>query len=132
MKGGTMSQLGTPEILVIDDDPGILDVLNAILKRMGCHVETALGGMEGTRKFDARHFDIVITDINMPDLDGHGVADYVRNSGKSTHVIAISGIPQTRDPESPFDEFLAKPFGMEQLHQAVFHGTPFLGLSPAQ
>ena len=38
---------------------------------------------EGIRKFDSRHFDIVITDINMPDLDGHQVAGYVRKSGKS-------------------------------------------------
>ena len=123
MKGGIMKQFNLPMILVIDDDPSVLNVLGAILTTLGCHVETALGGKEGTRKFDSCHFDIVITDINMPDLDGNGVADHIRNSGKSVQIIGISGIPRTIEQERRFDMFLAKPFLMEQLRQAVLEGA---------
>jgi two-component system capsular synthesis sensor histidine kinase RcsC len=118
-----MKQYNIPEILVIDDDINVLGIVRAILERLGCYVETASGGREGIRKFDTRHFDIVITDINMPDLDGNDVADYVRNSGKQVHIIAISGSPWSIEQERRFDAFLPKPFLVNQLRHAVFNGA---------
>ena len=69
-------------ILVIDDEKGILQLLHEALTLYGHKVETADDGLEGIRKFDGGCFDIVITDIRMPVIDGNGVAAHIRKSDK--------------------------------------------------
>ncbi|MGD8410724.1 MAG: response regulator, partial [Desulfobacterales bacterium] len=59
-------------ILVIDDEKGILRVIQEALTRYGHQVETALDGVEGIQKFDDGSYDMVITDLRMPGLDGEG------------------------------------------------------------
>ena len=81
-----------PTVLVIDDENGILQLIRQALTSFGHNVETATDGQEGIRKFDDGSFDIVITDIRMPGIDGNGVVDHIRKSEKqSVPVIAISG-----------------------------------------
>ena len=69
-------------VLVIDDEKGILQIIRQVLTRFGHSVETATGGQEGIRKFDGGSFDIVITDIRMPGVDGNGVVNHIRKSEK--------------------------------------------------
>ncbi|MBW2435102.1 MAG: response regulator, partial [Deltaproteobacteria bacterium] len=63
-------------ILVIDDEKGILGVIREALTRSGHDVEIALDGIEGIQKFDDGSYDMVITDLRMPGLDGKGVVDH--------------------------------------------------------
>ena len=67
-------------ILVIDDEKGILQLMHLALTKYGHNVETADDGREGIRKFDDGSFDIVITDIRMPVIDGNGVVAHIRKS----------------------------------------------------
>ncbi|MGD8332580.1 MAG: response regulator, partial [Desulfobacterales bacterium] len=67
-------------ILVIDDEKGILRVIQEALTRYGHQVETALDGVEGIQKFDDGSYDMVITDLRMPGLDGKGVFEHIRAS----------------------------------------------------
>jgi CheY-like chemotaxis protein len=60
-------------ILVIDDEKGILGVIKETLTRFGHNVEIAIDGIEGIQKFDVGRYDMVITDMRMPRLDGKGV-----------------------------------------------------------
>jgi CheY-like chemotaxis protein len=86
-------------ILVIDDEKGILRVIEAALKRFGHDVEIALDGIEGIKKFDDGCYDMVITDLRMP-------------------IIGISGTPwQIQD--SGFDAVLSKPFPLQDLVESV-------------
>ncbi len=106
-------------ILVIDDEKGILQLMHQALTKYGHNVETADDGREGIRKFDDGSFDIVITDIRMPVIDGNGVVAHIRKSEKqSIPVIAISGTPWLLGSGS-FDMVLSKPFSLKQLIESI-------------
>jgi CheY-like chemotaxis protein len=106
-------------ILVIDDEKGILQLIRQALTRFGHHVETAADGKEGIQKFDHGNFDIVITDICMPGIDGNGVVAHIRKSNKqSIPVIAISGTPWELKSQS-FDMVLSKPFPLKNLVDSI-------------
>jgi len=106
-------------ILVIDDEKGILSVIQEALTRFGHQVEVAFDGVEGVQKFDDGSYDMVITDLRMPGLDGEGVVQHIRNShNNSIPVIGISGTPwQIQD--AGFDAVLSKPFPLQDLVESV-------------
>lgn len=106
-------------ILVIDDEKGILTVIREILTKCGHRVEIAQNGYEGIQKFDGDNFDIVITDMRMPGLDGEGVVKHIRKSqNKSIPVIGISGTPWLLQ-NNGFDLVLPKPFQLKDLIDSV-------------
>ena len=106
-------------ILVIDDEKGILQLMHQALTKYGHNVETADDGQEGIRKFDDGCYDIVITDIRMPVIDGNGVVAHIRKSEKqSIPVIAISGTPWLLGSDS-FDMVLPKPFSLKKLIDSI-------------
>ena len=106
-------------ILVIDDEKGILQLMHQALTKYGYNVETADDGQEGIRKFDDGCFDIVITDIRMPVIDGNGVVAHIRKSEKqSIPVIAISGTPWLLGADT-FDMVLPKPFPLKRLIDSI-------------
>ena len=106
-------------VLVIDDEKGILQIIRQALTKFGHNVETAADGQEGIRKFDDGSFDIVITDIRMPGIDGNGVVKHIRNSEKQfIPVIAISGTPWLMESNA-FDMVLAKPFPLKKLVESI-------------
>jgi CheY-like chemotaxis protein len=106
-------------ILVIDDEKGILTVIREILTKCGHRVEIAQNGYEGIQKFDDDNFDIVITDMRMPGLDGEGVVKHIRKSpNKSIPVIGISGTPWLLQ-NNGFDLVLPKPFQLKDLIDSV-------------
>ena len=106
-------------ILVIDDEKGILRVIQEALTRYGHQVETALDGFEGIQKFDDGSSDMVITDLRMPGLDGKGVVEHIRAScNNAIPIIGISGTPwQVQDLD--FDEVFTKPFPLLDLVESV-------------
>ena len=106
-------------VLVIDDEKGILQIIRQALTRFGHQVETAADGQEGIQKFDDGSYDIVITDIRMPGIDGNGVIEHIRKSDKqSIPVIAISGTPWLQRNKD-FDMILPKPFPLTKLVNSV-------------
>ena len=106
-------------ILIIDDQEIVSDVLQKILSRFGYHAEIAPGGHEGIQMFDTGLFDLVITDIRMPVIDGHDVARHIRESHRPfTPIIGMSGTPWLLEG-GEFDRVIPKPFGIETLLNAV-------------
>ena len=111
------------KVLVIDDDQLILGMVKQVLTKFGFKVETASNGKEGIQKFDRNHFDLVITDINMPYIDGNCVARHIRISGKQcTPVIGISGTPWLGQA-ADFDKIIQKPFSIKLLIDSVIDLT---------
>ena len=107
-------------VLVIDDEESVSQVLELGLTRFGFQTQAALGGHEGLRLFDEGAFDLVITDILMPDMDGYEVARRIRKSDRPrTPIIAISGTPWLLDDSQEFDCVLPKPFSLNALAEAV-------------
>ena len=106
-------------ILVVDDESAVSEVLQQILIRLGHCAEIASGGHEGLRMFDSRVYDLVITDILMPGIDGNGVARHIRGSDRPyTPIIGISGTPWLLEG-SMFDFVIPKPFNIQALTSAI-------------
>ncbi len=107
------------QILVIDDEEFILDTVQEALTMNGYKVEVAADGQEGIQKFDDGCFDLVITDMQMPGLDGNNVVEHIRNSDRQfTPVIGFSGTPWLLQ-KSDFDIVFVKPFSLENLVSAI-------------
>lgn len=79
-------------ILVADDAPAVLDVLDDILTLEGHQVVRATSGQEALRRFEEASPDLVVLDIMMPDMDGLVVLDAIRRMGGSSPVILITGL----------------------------------------
>jgi len=106
-------------VLVIDDEEGITEVIQEALSLNGYDVQTACDGSEGIQKFKDQFFDVVITDIMMPNTDGNSVVRYIRNSSRrTTPIIGMSGTPLLLN-DSDFDKVLYKPFPLQSLINIV-------------
>ena len=107
------------QILVIDDQEFILDTVREALTMNGYEVEVAADGQEGIQKFDDGCFDLVITDMQMPGIDGNNVVEHIRNSDRQfTPVIGFSGTPWLLQ-KSDFDIVFVKPFSLQDLVDAI-------------
>ena len=108
-------------ILVIDDEKAILNVVQTALSRAGFKVEIALDGQKGIQKFDSGQFDLVITDILMPGIDGRDIVKHIRNSDRPyTPIIGFSGTPWHFE-NNQFDAVFTKPFLLKDLVTSVRH-----------
>jgi len=107
------------KILVIDDEKVIINMLQKLLEMHGHDVYTAEDGGEGIQKFDSDCFDLVITDICMPGVDGNSVAKHIRNSDKKyVPVIGMSGTPWVFK-DNGFDSIFDKPFQLKAMINTV-------------
>ena len=113
----------TKKILVVDDELGIRILLSEALSSRGFQVSLASDGMESLRKLENDRFDLVVTDINMPNLDGVGMLKTMKEKGRTEKVIVMTGNEsdtRLRDPGMyRVESRLYKPFGMEAFLSAV-------------
>lgn len=82
-----------PKILVIDDDPQIRTLFKQVLSEDGMEVEDAACGKDGIALFAKGSFELVITDLFMPDIDGLTVISELRRDHPDVKIIGISGGP---------------------------------------
>lgn len=105
--------------LIIDDEDVIRQMISYALAHSGIDAEIAANGFEGISKFDREAFDVVITDMRMPGMDGNGIARHIRSSNKpATPIIAISGTAWEIEKQR-FDAVLEKPFSIHLLVDTV-------------
>ena len=106
-------------ILVIDDEVSISKLIREVLMGHGHNVKTAANGREGLRLLSEFKFDLIVTDMCMPDINGSSIVSYVRNSNRHrTPIIGISGTPWMLEGVE-CDEVLAKPFSLKLLVETV-------------
>lgn len=107
--------------LVVDDSPTIRNFVTATLEAAGYEVTTAKSGFEALKILPGASFHLVVTDVNMPDINGLELVRYVRNSPvhKGTPLIIISTDGRERDRERGMhlgaSAYLVKPFQPEAL-----------------
>ena len=115
-------------VLLIDDDPALLESLRSSLQDEGHKVQTADGGQAGLDAFrDAQRagkpFDIVITDLGMPYVDGRKVATRVRQLDPQVPIIMLTGwghrLIATDDRPEHVDRVLSKPPKMAELRTTM-------------
>ena len=128
------SSAGAPQrvrplrILIVDDDPLLLRSVRDILEADGHSVDAANGGQAGIKAFgDARAggkpFDLVITDLGMPHVDGRKVAAAIKSVSAKTPVVMLTGWGQqllaTQDLPEHVDRVLGKPPKLTELRQVL-------------
>ena len=111
-------------ILIVDDEPSVREVAAATLKKFGYRTLTAPDGVEGVRTYTARAADIalVITDLNMPELDGLAMARVLRQLNPAVRLVVFTGLTSSRHAGPArliAHAFLAKPFTVEDLLSTV-------------
>ena len=105
-------------VLVVDDDPMILRLLDRLLSSGGFRVRTAPDGLAALAEIDAEAPDVVLTDVMMPELDGIGLARRVRELGHRMPVVLMSTDEQA-GAAAPDLPFLPKPFDLGRLRELV-------------
>jgi two-component system, chemotaxis family, chemotaxis protein CheY len=78
-------------ILLVEDSPAMLETLSLAMRSKGHYVVAASDGEQALESLNANHFDLVVTDIIMPALDGLGLIDAIREVTPSIKILAISG-----------------------------------------
>jgi len=110
-------------ILVVDDSPDTLEVLQRNLRAKGYQVYTASGVEQAIGTMEQTPVDLVITDLKMPKVSGLDLVRYVRENLKDTEVMMITGYPSIGGAvdavKTGAEEYLAKPFTDEELFSAV-------------
>ncbi|MGB7990385.1 MAG: EAL domain-containing protein [Candidatus Methylophosphatis roskildensis] len=101
-------------ILVVDDDADARLVMRAALRKAGYDVREAEGGQDALRKFRAEPCDMVMLDVDMPDLGGHEVCAALRvAAGSLLPIVMVTGMDDLQSVEAAYDsgatDFIAKP-----------------------
>jgi CheY-like chemotaxis protein len=110
-------------LLVVDDEPGIVDVLIAVLEDAGHRASGAANGQEALSKLRASLPDLVLLDVEMPVLDGGATLTAMKADPRleSVPVLMMSGIAESMVKRRcrGYDAFLRKPFSLDELLDAV-------------
>ncbi len=112
-------------ILLVDDSPDILETMCELLQSEGAEVTTADGGARAIELAEQTPFDVIVSDIGMPEIDGHKMMAIIRQQGanRDTPSIALTGYGTLRDVEKAmaagFTLHLRKPIDLQALIDAV-------------
>ena len=111
------------KILVIDDEQGIRNLLDALLSRKGYAIVLADGGLKGLELFRRERPDVVVLDLNMPDMGGVAVLEQIRALKPDQPVIVLTGAG-TPEKEQQLhalgvSEFVEKEFSLHHLGDAL-------------
>jgi DNA-binding NtrC family response regulator len=110
-------------ILVIDDEPVMRDSCFQVLSRKGCEVWLSESGRKGLKQLAEHHFDVVILDLKMPDINGFDILKTIHVKNPDTIVIVITGYPTVESAVEVMKmgayDFLPKPFTPNMLRTVV-------------
>jgi DNA-binding NtrC family response regulator len=116
--GGTMAK-----ILVIDDEPGIRDLLDTLLRRKGYDVVLAESGQKGLDLFRRERPDVIVLDLKMPGMDGLTVLQQVRSLDPKKPVIILTGAGTAETEQKVralgVTEYVEKEFSLHRLGDSL-------------
>ncbi len=119
MKTGSHTQPDTQRILVVDDEAHVREMLESAFSFMGHKVEGAADGREALQKLAEEKFDVVVTDLFMPRMDGMALIRRMAEDYGDVDVIAITGYsdkyPYTEVIAAGAADFITKPFTLDKL-----------------
>ena len=105
-------------ILLVEDEPGMRKVVRDALERAGHQVDTAVDGQDALDRLGEQSFDLIVTDLNMPELGGRELVQEVR---KTSHVpiLVLTVRHDEREKvallDAGADDYVTKPFGVDEL-----------------
>jgi CheY-like chemotaxis protein len=110
-------------ILVVEDSDPMRDIICFILEEVGYHVESASNGKEGFELFTQKHFDMVFTDLKMPEMNGFELAEKIKSTNKDIPIVLVTAWAMDYSEHElrskGIDYIVKKPFHDIQLLQLV-------------
>ena len=110
-------------VLIIDDEPIVLDVLQRILLRLGFDTAVANSGKTALQIFARKLFDLILLDICMPDSTGFEIAKWIKETRPAQKIVVVTAIDKntviTQCSAEDIDGVLPKPFTFEMLKSVV-------------
>ena len=107
--------------LVVDDNSSIRSIVSSIIKWFGHGADEANDGLEAIQKLQKHQYDVVITDAEMPNVDGAELCKLVKAETPNLYIVGMSGCPSSLNglKEAGADICLSKPFSMHALEEAI-------------
>src|SRR6202161_4820124 len=106
-------------LLVVEDEPNILELLSASLRYAGFDVLTATGGSEPSQAAQRHRPDLIVLDVMLPDMDGFDVVRRLRGGGARIPVVFLTARDSTEDKIHGLtlggDDYVTKPFSLEEV-----------------
>ncbi|KRG67746.1 hypothetical protein ABB27_09010 [Stenotrophomonas terrae] len=117
------STVAALHVLVVDDHPANRKLLQMQLETLGCSADTFEDCGAAIAAFTSRHYDLILTDLNMPGMDGFAFASCLRNRKVATPIIAVTAHASDRDrmrsQEAGINRILIKPVLLQTLQNAL-------------
>jgi two-component system, NtrC family, response regulator PilR len=114
---------GQPKVLIVDDEPDLLELLEMTLSRMGLDTSRAESVADAQRQLDAQSFDLCLTDWNLPDGEGLRVVEHITQKALDVPVAVITAFGSAENAVAALKagafDYLAKPVALEQLRALV-------------
>ena len=114
---------GQPKVLVVDDEPDLLELLELTLSRMGLDTSCAESVADAIRLLDKEPFDLCLTDMRLPDGEGLRVVEHINQKGLDVPVAVITAFGSAENAVAALKagafDYLAKPVALEQLRALV-------------
>lgn len=113
------------KILVVDDDQTTRKVLSMYLKVKGYEIVTAENGLDAMEKLGANNFNLIMTDLNMPYMDGHELVRTIRANSSWDHIpiLMVSTEADAEEQKLAFDAgadgYLVKPVTADMVHTTI-------------
>ncbi len=112
-----------PKILVVDDEEDILNILKFLLEKEGYGVDTAPNGEEALKKIEKDYYDVVLTDLRMPGIDGMTVLEKTKELRPSTEVVIMTAYASIESAVEAIkkgaSDYIVKPFINEDLKMRI-------------
>ncbi|MCD6395296.1 MAG: response regulator [Planctomycetes bacterium] len=122
---GLKKKTSKTKIMVVDDEPNIVQTLRDRLEMNEYEVVTAGNGKEGLERFEEEHPDVILLDVIMPIMDGHEMLEALRKrpAGQNVSVIMLTARSQTQDIARAnvcgIDDYIVKPFDLSELLEKI-------------
>lgn len=121
----------TIDVLLVDDEAIVGTRLKPALTKFGCQVEVFEDSKEALKRIDEKEFDIIVTDIMMPDVSGIQLLEYAQKKSTRTKVIIITGyaseaLAREAMAKGAFD-MISKPFRPNDLREMIAKAAKALG-----
>src|SRR3954467_13296626 len=114
---------GQPKVLVVDDEPDLLELLELTLSRMGLDTSRAENVADAIRLLDKDQYDLCLTDMRLPDGEGLRVVEHINQRGLDVPVAVITAFGSAENAVAALKagafDYLAKPVALEQLRALV-------------
>jgi CheY-like chemotaxis protein len=119
-------------ILLVDDSDVNLEIASHMLKKLGYRADIATNGIEAIEALEQKPYDIVLMDVQMPEMDGLEATKIIRQRWhECPRIIVTTALANCRDAcfEVGADDFLTKPLRIKELRKSIEYHTPIPSLN---